>query len=256
MGKLASLFQKKPKAPPKPPTTAKNTRVYAVGDIHGRLDLFDSLLKAIRKDLKGFDGASELVLLGDYVDRGFDTKGLIDRLLDGDLPCERHVFLRGNHEDAMLAFAEGGRGSEGWLSYGGVETLESYKIKASQMLNDEDDPLAALRKAMKKSIPTAHLHFLRGLPYSHVHGDYLFVHAGIRPKVALKAQSVDDYMWIRDEFLNYRKPFERFVVHGHTISEKPDIQPNRIGIDTGAYRTGVLTCLVLEGVAQRFIEQT
>lgn len=254
MGKLSSLFRKKPSAPPKPPATAKNVRLYAVGDIHGRADLLDTLLHSIRKDLKGFSGASELILLGDYVDRGPDTKGIIDRILAGKLPCDRQIFLRGNHEDAMLGFADDFRDSENWLSYGGIETLESYGLPVRDLMAQKDDPLGRLRKAMVKTVPADHMRLLRRLPFSYTQGDYLFVHAGIRPKVPLKAQNFDDFMWIRDEFLSHKKPFERFVVHGHTITDKPDVQMNRIGIDTGAYRTGILTCLVLEGTSQRFIE--
>ncbi|MEM7570035.1 MAG: metallophosphoesterase family protein [Pseudomonadota bacterium] len=254
MGQLISLFRKKPKAPSKPPSTDDNTRVYAIGDVHGRLDLFDDLMAHIAKDVKGFKGKSELVLLGDYVDRGPSSKTLLETLMDGRLPAKHHIFLRGNHEDAMLGFADGGARSEGWLRYGGLETLESYGIDAQGLLDKEGDPVGALRKAMNKHIPASHLRFLRRLPFSHHNGDYLFVHAGIRPKVPIKAQNLDDFLWIRDDFLSHKKPFERFVVHGHTISDTPDVQMNRIGIDTGAYRTGVLTCLVLEGTDKRFIE--
>ncbi|MEO0412885.1 MAG: metallophosphoesterase family protein [Pseudomonadota bacterium] len=254
MGKLTSLFRKKPEAPSKPPTTDKNTRVYAVGDVHGRSDLFDALMKLIGKDVKGFDGHSELVLLGDYVDRGADTKGILDRMLSGDLPCDKHIFLRGNHEDAMLSFVDGYSNSSNWLSYGGIETLDSYGIDAQDVLDKASDAPETLRKLMRKRIPGDHFKLLKRLPFSHTNGDYLFVHAGIRPKVPIKAQNFDDFLWIREEFLTHKKPFERFVVHGHTISDKPDVQMNRIGIDTGAYRTGVLTSLVLESATKRFME--
>lgn len=256
MGKISQLFRrigKQAKMPNTLPATAKNTRVYAIGDVHGRLDLFTDMMKAIKKDAKGFDGKSELVLLGDYVDRGPDSAKLIETIMAGKLPCDRQIHLRGNHEDAMLNFADGSAAANGWLNYGGLETLGSYGIDVDSLLEGGGNPLGRFRKALKEAVPKAHLQFLSRLAFHYSNGDYLFVHAGVRPKVPLDAQDLSDMMWIREDFLKYKKPFEQFVIHGHTITQEPDIQINRIGIDTGAYRTGILTCLVLEGTDKRFI---
>lgn len=254
MKKLPKMFRlRKRRGVAKQPSTAKNSRVYAVGDIHGRLDLLQDMLKQVKKDLKSYTGKSQFVLLGDYIDRGPASAKILDLLITGDLPCDEVVCLRGNHEDAMLGFAHGDQSAKNWLQFGGVETLESYGLAVTKYLCSDDDPAPDVRKAMKKVVPKKHFQFLEELPFHHVNGDYLFVHAGVRPDIPLPAQQLEDMMWIREDFLKHKKPFERFIVHGHTISAEPDIQPNRIGIDTGAYKTGTLTCLVLEGKEQRFL---
>jgi len=254
MSKLPKMFRLSKTRPAKqPPSTAKTSRVYAVGDIHGRLDLLQTMLKQVKKDMKGFSGKTELVLLGDYVDRGPQSAKILDLLSASALPGDEAICLRGNHEDAMLGFANGDQSAKNWLHFGGVETLESYGIPVSKFLASDADPTPELRKSMKKAIPKKHLQFLDALPFHHVNGDYLFVHAGVRPRVPLDGQDLRDMMWIREDFLSHTTPFERFIVHGHTITPEPDVQPNRIGIDPGAYKTGMLTCLVLEGTEQRFI---
>lgn len=256
MGKISRIFggqRKALKAAGKAPETQPGTRVYAVGDIHGRLDLFSEMMKTIKKDAKGFGGKTELVLLGDYVDRGPESSRVIEIILEGKLPCDSHVCLRGNHEEAMFNFAMGSSSANGWLNYGGIETLASYGIDVDPLMKGSGDPIEKFRDALNDTVPKQHLKFLSHLPFHHVNGDYFFVHAGVRPKVPLPAQDLDDMLWIREDFLKYKKPFERFIVHGHTITPEPDVQTNRIGIDTGAYKTGVLTCLVLEGAQKRFI---
>lgn len=256
MGKISQLFTRHMKRAKKPetlPSTAKNTRVYAIGDIHGRLDLFTDMMKAIKKDAKGFEGKTELVLLGDYVDRGPDSAAIIDTIMAGKLPCDTHICLRGNHEEAMVNFADGSAAANGWLNYGGLETLSSYGVDVDSVMEGSGNPLGRFRKALKDAVPKRHLQYLSRLPFHHHNGDYMFVHAGVRPKVPIEAQDLSDMLWIREDFLKYKKPFDRFIVHGHTITSEPDIQTNRIGIDTGAYRTGILTCLVLEGTDKRFI---
>jgi len=255
MAKLTDLLKSrgKAKATELLPATDAHTRVYAVGDIHGRLDLVTAMMKAIKKDAKSFDGETQLVLLGDYVDRGPDSAKIVDLIMNGPLPCDIQICLRGNHEDAMVGFAEGTSASRNWLHYGGIDTLASYGVDVNKYIHEDDDPTPHLRKAMKQAVPKMHLSFLSGLPVSHINGDYFFVHAGVRPKVPLPAQNTNDMMWIRDDFLKHKKPFEQFIVHGHTITPGPDVQPNRIGIDTGAYKTGTLTCLVLEDTQKRFL---
>lgn len=256
MGKISRIFgghRKALKAAGKKPETEQGTRVYAVGDIHGRLDLFTEILKTIKKDAKGFEGKTQLVLLGDYIDRGPDSSRVIDIILEAKLPCDSQICLRGNHEEAMVNFSMGSSSANGWLNYGGIETLASYGIDVDPLMKGDGDPIERFREALNKTVPREHLRFLSHLPFHHVNGDYFFVHAGVRPKVPLAAQDLDDMLWIREDFLKYKKPFDRFIVHGHTITTEPDVQSNRIGIDTGAYRTGVLTCLVLEGAEKRFI---
>lgn len=256
MGKIARLFKrnnKKDKAPGEPPTPDKNTRLYAVGDVHGRLDLFNDLLKAIKKDAKSFAGKTQLILLGDYIDRGPESAGVIETIVSGGLPCDKQICLRGNHEEAMLNFADGSPAAYGWLQYGGLEALQSYGIKTEELIKGSGNPMKRLRDALLDAVPKAHMQFLKRLPFSYTNGDYFFVHAGVRPKVPLLAQDLGDMLWIREDFLKYKKPFEQFIIHGHTITTEPDVQTNRIGIDTGAYKTGVLTCLVMEGAERRFM---
>ncbi|MDX5360310.1 MAG: serine/threonine protein phosphatase [Alphaproteobacteria bacterium] len=229
------------------PRAPGETVIYAVGDVHGRADLMDALTDRIRRDAERREADRRLlVFLGDYIDRGEDSRGVIDRLT-GDPPdgFER-VCLRGNHEEVLLAFLEDSSGGPAWCRFGGLETLMSYGVLAP----DAPAPrtaadFEALRRALTAALPQAHRAFLENLPAWHEEGDYLFVHAGVRPGVPLDAQTERDLTWIRDAFLAHREPFERFVVHGHTPSERPQIKPNRMGVDTGAYLTGRLTAAVL-----------
>ena len=229
-------------------------RVYAIGDVHGRLDLLRALIAAIDAEQKDAGAARPtLVLLGDYVDRGRDSRGVIDWLIEGPLPAFERVHLRGNHEDSFLRFLDDIAVGPSWLHYGGAETLASYGIQAA---HDEDDParLMALQTAFAAALPDSHRAFMRGLEPCRAIGGYFFVHAGVRPGVPLAEQSLDDLLWIRGEFLRSAADHGHVVVHGHTIGREPDIRRNRIGIDTGAFATGVLTCLVLEEDRYRLIQ--
>lgn len=226
-------------------------RVYAIGDIHGRLDLFDDLVAQIDADRAG--GRPQIVLLGDYVDRGRGSAELIERLSSGALPdWADWVCLKGNHEQAMLdALAPGGdRAMERWRNFGGRDTMRSYQVPSTLSFGDD---MAALRADLLKRIPARHLNWMRNLRLGHQAGDYVFVHAGIRPGVPLKAQNPLDLMWIREEFLDSRVDHGFTVVHGHSIKAAVDERPNRIGIDTGAYASGRLTALVLEGDTRRYL---
>jgi serine/threonine protein phosphatase 1 len=222
-------------------------RVYAVGDVHGCLDRLVALHWAVAADLAAHPiRDSVLVHLGDYVDRGPDSAGVL-WLLAGSIapPVSRRIDLKGNHEAMMLAaLASGGRAASLWLDNGGEQTLESYKIA---------EPMKIQPQEWRRAIPTAHTQFLGNLDIMHREGTYVFVHAGIRPGLSLKAQSRDDLLWIREPFLSDQSPREVVIVHGHTPRTAPEITDTRIGIDTGAVMGGALTCVVLEEDRMRFL---
>jgi serine/threonine protein phosphatase 1 len=238
---------------PTPACVPAGVRVYAVGDIHGRLDLFEAIVDRIETDRAGSADAVEVVLLGDYIDRGPDSAALLDRL-SGALPSwARWTLLRGNHEQAMLDAIDGiddERLVPRWLANGGCEAARSYGLPAHIAFGDDLD---LLMKRLRARVPARHIALLRDLPLTHRIGDYLFVHAGIRPGVPLDAQDDRDLLWIRGEFLDCRDDHGCVVVHGHSITAQADERPNRIGIDTGAYVTGRLTAVVLEGTTRRFL---
>ena len=236
-----------------PARVPDGTRVYAIGDIHGRADLLAALHQKIRADAAGA-GTSRLVLvhLGDYVDRGPESRQVLDMLASQPLDGFETVNLKGNHEDFMLVFLDTGALGPEWLMNGGSATLKSYDIGMFSLLFG-DSGIERLRNRLAKALPPAHDGFLRGLTLYHQEGDYVFVHAGIRPGIPLEAQDEYDLMWIRHDFLQCDDDFGRIVVHGHSIRPKPDEQANRIGIDTGAYQSNRLTCLVLEGDSRRFL---
>ncbi len=231
----------------------RGMRVYAVGDIHGRLDLLDQLLGQIGRDA---DTAPELlkylVFLGDYVDRGPQSAQVIERLATGLSPVFGTVFLRGNHEDILQAFLTDLAVAPGWLTYGGDATLASYGIPAPAPDSPPEHLLEAQHR-LNAALPRHHRAFLSGLRSHLTIGDYHFVHAGIRPGVPLDRQDDADRLWIRNEFLESRVEHGKTIVHGHTIAAEPELRANRIGIDTGAYATNRLTALVLEGADQRFL---
>ena len=190
------------------------------------------------------------VLIGDYIDRGPDSRGVIDLVLKRQADREV-VALAGNHEEMMLrALMEPGRMAD-WLAHGGQETLQSYGVVLERSLMTED--AEPLRKLIFEAMPNPHLRFLSDLRSSYACGDYFFAHAGIRPNVPLNQQRRDDLLWIRDDFLETSSHFGAVVVHGHTPTQVPDVRPNRINIDTGAYATGRLTCVVLEGPSLSFV---
>lgn len=236
-----------------PARVPEGVRVYAVGDIHGRSDLLDGIHRIIARDLESAPPGlkSVLVYLGDYVDRGPDSRGVIDRLLK-PLPMAESVRLKGNHESMMQIFLETGEMGPTWYENGGRETAISYGVAVSleAPLNERFE---VFRQDLNRVVPYEHMGFLNALTVSHKIGDYVFVHAGINPDRPLSGQREADLLWIRDRFLRSRDDFGVVVVHGHSITDKPDIRRNRIGIDTGAYATGILTCLVLEGDTRRIL---
>lgn len=238
-------------APPSPPP---GTRVYAVGDIHGRADLLREINLLIHEDAYRRQAPRNVIVyLGDYIDRGDAPRGVIELLLNDPLPGFQCVHLRGNHEDILCRFLKDVSVGPNWFAFGGLETLEAYGVAPPEPVTG----VAELQRAQRDLIaqlPADHRNFLRRLPVSHTEGDYFFVHAGIRPGVALKRQSRDDLLWIRDEFLESDETFPKIIVHGHTITAAPDVRRNRIGIDTGAYASGHLTCFVAEGRDWGFLQ--
>jgi serine/threonine protein phosphatase 1 len=236
------------------PSTPRGYRAYAVGDIHGRLDLLDQLLAMVEKDVEQSPARkSLLIFLGDLIDRGPDSREVVERLRTYRHNRLQPHFLAGNHEEVLLRLLAGERGIlSSWLRFGGAECLRSYGVDPASLVGLTEREALAL---VKGSIPDAHAQFIGGFADTLRLGDYLFVHAGIRPGVDISLQSQVDLRWIRQSFLDCEDDHGLVVVHGHTISSSVDERPNRIGIDTGAYRTGVLTALALEG-QQRWIIDT
>jgi serine/threonine protein phosphatase 1 len=222
-------------------------RIYAIGDVHGCLDQFSRLLDAIAADLDRRPAKAHLIFLGDLIDRGPDSAGVVARLLQDMLPGEQTTFLLGNHEEVLLDCYDGNVEACGpWLQFGGLQTLESYGLSRAEIISQASTLPAALRDV----IPVEHISFFRSFSDQVQVGDYLFVHAGIRPEVALDQQSVQDLRWIRSEFLDSSADYGPIVVHGHSIVPDIDVRQNRIAVDTGCYRTGMLTALVLEGTSK------
>jgi len=233
------------------PKVGEGRRVFAIGDIHGRCDLLDALLQIIRDYAASAPPAQNvLVFLGDYVDRGLESRAVIERLCTLDWPDWQTVFLCGNHDKTVLDFLKNAAVYRAWRGFGAVETLLSYGVRPP-LFNQAED-MERARRDFALVCPKAHMEFLSGLKYWHVEGDYAFVHAGVRPSRPLADQSLDDLIWIRDDFLNHRKPFEKIIVHGHTPVRAPVVLPNRIGLDTSAH--GRLTALVLEGEKRLFLD--
>lgn len=235
-----------------PARTPDNTRIYAVGDIHGRPDLLDDLLDRIRSDAESTAGKRKVIVyLGDYVDRGYGSFDIVDTLARDPLPDFESVHLCGNHEAMFLHFLDGGDDGGIWLRNGGDATVTSYGADDSRGMAASTEDLRARLNAL---VPDHHRTFLLGLALRHVEGDYAFVHAGVRPGVALEDQDPEDLMWIRGEFLESEADHGFVVVHGHSPARQVAQPGNRIGIDTGACFTGVLTAAVLDGEDVRFLQ--
>lgn len=245
---FSKLFRRSAAPAPRVPD---DSIVYAIGDIHGRLDCLEELLAQIDADPDRGDRRVTLVFLGDLIDRGPHSRGVVERVMalcaaSPDVHC-----LCGNHEELLLEAADGARQALGIFNRaGGRETLLSYGVDDETY---EREDLKGVQRLILDHVPAPHLAFLRSLPDQLVIGDYVMVHAGIRPGVALSDQKSSDLRWIRAPFLDHPGRHERFVIHGHTVTEEPDLRGNRIGIDTGAYRTGRLTALALTGESRRFL---
>jgi len=235
------------------PDVPGNLRIYAIGDIHGKADLLEQLHKKITADATNFNGKKTIVYLGDYIDRGEQSCQVIELLLSNPLKTFESVYLRGNHERAMLDFIEYPGAAAAWLTFGGREALSSYGIPLEHIPSMQH--VSEIAQQLDSVLPDEHRRFLTTTCIdSWQCGSYYFVHAGIRPGVGLENQTQEDKLWIRDEFLCSSINHGTIVVHGHSITMQPEILPNRIGIDTGAFKTGVLTALVLEGNEQRLLQ--
>jgi serine/threonine protein phosphatase 1 len=221
-----------------------DVRIYAVGDVHGRVDLLDQVLARVAADIAVHPVPSPIhVFIGDYIDRGPASREVLDRLIAYGRSHET-IFLKGNHEVYLTKFLEYPAILEEWRNYGALETLMSYGLTPSHSAPPGE--WARLATQLDVALPEDHRVFLNSLPTSYNCGDFFFVHAGIRPGTPLSQQREEDLLWIRDEFLVSDDDFGKVVVHGHTPAAKPEVRANRINIDTGAYVTGRLTCLVIE----------
>jgi serine/threonine protein phosphatase 1 len=246
-----NAFDMRPLPQRVPATPPAGTRLYVVGDIHGYLDTLTRLHRLIARDAAEARAERNVVVyLGDYVDRGPDSRGVVEILLRAPLTGFERVHLKGNHEAALLDFLDGREPSMDWLRFGGIETLASYGVPPPRRSAELDDT----RIDFERLMPPDHLAFYRDLALTRIEGDFLMVHAGIRPGIAIADQSPDDLMWIREPFLRSDASFGKIVVHGHTIEKRPQIRHNRIGIDTGIYRYGKLTCAVMESGELGFIQ--
>lgn len=234
------------------PSVESGDRVYAIGDIHGRFDLLQCILEKIGEHSAALPPAKSLhlVFLGDIIDRGPDSAKVLELLYSLERKSNRVIVLLGNHEEAMLQALKGDLNAfRSWLAFGGEETLRSFDVAPRANGEDLRDYLARARSA----VPAHWTSWLARLPLSVRSGDYLFVHAGVRPGTALHRQAREDLLWIRADFLDDLRDHGAVIVHGHSIEPEVAIRENRIGIDTGAYRTGILTALYLEGDRQEIL---
>jgi len=239
-----------PALPSTPATTPPGTRVYAVGDIHGRLDLFEELIRSIEQDDATRPAArTVVVLLGDLIDRGPDSAGVVARARAWSQTRDITLVM-GNHEEMFLdSFSKQGV-LRSFMRYGGQATLLSYGLSPRVLAEADSEELQRL---MAEAVPPEDRDFLVGQKMVRL-GDYVFVHAGVRPDQPLERQTGQDCRWIREPFLSHVGDFGGVIVHGHTVTEGPELLANRIGIDTGAYMSGRLTAIGLEGTRRWLIQ--
>ena len=235
------------------PSGPRSRRVYAIGDVHGRLDSLQSLLGMIEQDIRSRRSRpTSIIFLGDLIDRGPASAGVVEFLQSFRPAFATPMFLMGNHEEVMLRVLDGEAGLLAqWMKFGGAQCASSYGADPAALRKlPPDDAIAMLRRL----IPPGHVDFIRSFADTVSFGDYLFVHAGVRPGTGLADQAQVDLRWIREPFLTDHRDHGHVIVHGHTICEQVEELPNRIGIDTGAYRTGVLTALGLEGTERWYLQ--
>jgi len=253
---ISSLFRRKPKASaPAIPRIPQGVVVWAIGDVHGRLDLLKPLVEAITSDAgTGAADRKVVIFLGDYVDRGSDSRGVIRYLVD--LPRDVGIewrFLKGNHEEAMLNFLEDPSAGARWCEYGGDAALRSYGLRPPN-LTHKVEAWARVSADLDHKLSPPERTFLEGLELSIAFGDYFFAHAGARPGAPLDRQSAHDLMWVRNSFLDSPVAFEKVVVHGHTPTRTVHVDDRRIGVDTKAYASGVLSAIRLEGPTRAVLQ--
>lgn len=229
--------------------------IFAVGDIHGRDDLAALMLERIEVESADLIEAGRqpiAVFLGDYIDRGPQSRAVLERLAHWAPPGVQRHFLRGNHEQSLMLFLEAPGEHRSWLNHGGLETLLSYDVRPPS-LGADAERLKIVAEALRAAMAPTHLDFLERLRDHLILGDYLFVHAGVDPRKGVSRQSPRDLLWIRARFLRETALYDYCVVHGHTPAPTPYLDGRRIGVDTGAYATGKLSAARLEGVSVRFL---
>lgn len=236
-------------------STPPNTRIYAIGDIHGYLNLLENLHRQIRQDLQKHPVKHhKIIFLGDYIDRGPDSAGCVNYLINLLAENPNVICLKGNHEDKLEKFLPHPLTvADSFFVFGGAECATSYGVDMDGYGGSNEEALEKCAELTEK-IPASHKAFFAALTKTVTFGDYLFTHAGVRPGVPLNKQSDHDLMWIRPEFMQHEGLYDKVIVHGHTPVFPIEILPNRINTDTHAYDTGVLSCIVLEGTDYRVIE--
>jgi serine/threonine protein phosphatase 1 len=252
---IRELFSKQKKQAENWPFSSRPT--YAIGDVHGRMDLLVPLLEAIRSDIEAdslTDARPMIVFLGDYIDRGPSSRAVVDCILDLQRASNLEVrALKGNHEQALLLFLEDAQFGPTWMTHGGTATLSSYGISPPGP-RTTIEVFESVRNTFLDVLGTRHLQFFQNLELYLIQDHYAFVHAGIRWNVPLAQQTEQDLLWIRREFLDAEKTGAHVIVHGHTPVEKPYVGVGRIGIDTGAYATGVLSAVRLWNSSQKILQ--
>lgn len=234
------------------PSTETGERVYVIGDVHGRLDLLRDLLAKVEEHAGALppNDATHVILLGDLIDRGEQSREVLGFVYAAQQRSDRLIVLLGNHEDMMLKALDRSPGAlRAWMRIGGKATVRSFGLEPPAASGDS----RAYADRLAKEVPQEWVEWLRQLPLNAVSGSYMFCHAGVRPGVALKKQARTDLLWIREEFLMNETDHGAVIVHGHSIADDVEFRANRIGIDTGAYRTGVLTALYLEGEERQIL---
>lgn len=257
---MFGLFRKKSKEPARPVLDGKPSSVpdgvlvYAIGDVHGRADLLRKMLEQIVQDFEARSGIEQIfvIFLGDYIDRGMDSRPVIETVRLWEHPRANKICLIGNHDAWLMGFLEDVTLGRSWIQHGGDATLSSYGVRMTLGTSD-DDLVERYQQQLRTNLPDNHLDFFENLQMSFTLGDYFFVHAGIRPGLSIDDQAPEDLLWIREPFISTSMPFEKIIVHGHTPEEHPVVRSNRIGVDTGACFTGALTALVLEQDTFRFL---
>lgn len=225
-------------------------RIYAIGDVHGCIKELKQMIANIGSDQASTPSKqSKIIFLGDYVDRGPANRDVIDYLIELQNSQRDIVFLMGNHDQRVLSFLKNPEGEgDSFLTWGGEPTLRDYGVISGEYENFKE-----IAEAFEEKLPKDHQEFLKNLEYFHCIDDYFFCHAGVRPEVSLNEQTEQDLCCIRSDFLFHEKPFEKVIIHGHTIVDEPEVKLNRINVDTCCYDTGRLTAVVLEGKSHRFL---
>ena len=236
--------------------TPKNTRIYAIGDVHGHIALLDTLFTSIEKDLKEHPiDNHKIIFLGDYIDRGPDSSGCVEFLIQLMATNKNVICLKGNHEDKLENFLEDPiKFADSFFTYGGTDCAISYGVDMSTGYRGNDEEALEIAKDLGERMPGNHKAFYADLQTTVTIGDYMFTHAGVRPGIALDQQSTHDLIWIRAEFISNSELYEKVIIHGHTPTFPMEVLQNRINVDTWAYDTGVLSCIVLEGTDYRVID--